>query len=230
MPYSIVHLKLAKKKNDSLKICKTKQEELDFFVWNIFVDSSHELKTFWINLKRDDTHYYKWQNYFNFDFPWNFLKQEIIKNNFFNLWYYYHLKVDELWRDIFFTQKIFLEWKKTDFSDSLYHVFRKYYAFLDYKDFEKNNKNLILDLYKYKINKEKIPKIFKNIDLEILQKSYLQILDYMFFKDIFQKKDELKYLKIKDDKIFIDEEIKKVIEKYYPIAKYKDFYKKALEI
>ena len=229
MPYWIIHLKIANKKQALEKICKTKEEKLDFFAWNIFVDISYNLKQLGIDISRQKTHYYLNKNYFKYDFEKNFLKNEKI-DNCFKLWYFYHLVADKIWRDIYLKQKIILEkaWLQ-DFWDDLYQAFRKYYAFIEFKKFKKNNKEIIEDLYNYKIKKEKLPKIFQNIPENLLKKAFLKILDHMIFKENFYKKNEKKFLEIKNNEIILKEDTKKFFEKYYPKKYYDLFYKKILD-
>jgi len=181
MPYSIVHLDLANKKVKSLNI--SKEKKLDFFVWNIIVDNSYNLNSYWIEkISRDDTHYHTNQNYMEVDFVNNFFTKEDINKNYLIYWYYYHLLVDKFWRDFEF------EWRKLDEDIyKAYQISRKINSKIDLEKFL--DKKIIVELYSYQIDIFKLPWVFQHISQEIMQKSYIDILDYMTFKKTFSKWD-----------------------------------------
>lgn len=224
MPYSIVHFELAKSLKDIKNI--TKSEQLDFIIWSIIVDSSYDLYSRWINtIKREDSHYYKWEDYMAFDFVNNFYKKEVLKNkgNYLILWYYYHLIVDEKWKDDNFLS---LNMEENSHIRYIYQISRKVNAFYDLKELkkDKNFNNIIDDLYNYKIDNNKLPSVFKNIDNDIINQVKNDILDYMIWKKHFSKwEDILTPYKIIDDHIEIKDDIKKEVEKYFSYKEYKKF-------
>ena len=185
MPYSIVHLELANKKIKEKKDL-TEENILDFFVWSLIVDSSYDLEKYWIkNIKRDDTHYHKWEEYLKSNFPKNFLDIELKnnKNNYLKLGYYYHLLVDKVWRD---NEVSNTKEENTQFR-YIYQISRKIHAFYDLENFLhlENGQNIIDNLYNYKIDKNKYPSIFNNIEEKILKQVLKDILDYMTRKKTF---------------------------------------------
>jgi len=223
MPYSIVHFELANKLKNIEKL--SENEYLDFIIWNIIVDSSYDLNNRWIkNILRENTHYNIWENYMTCDFPKNFYEKEI-KNketNYLKLWYYYHLLIDELWRN----EALVKTMSENSHIRYLYQISRKINAFYDLQK-EKKNKNfdeIINKLYNYEISKNKIPSVFENIDINVLNEVKNDILDYMTLKKHFTKwEDILKPYKIYKDKIEIKEDIKKEIDKYFPYIDYLKF-------
>jgi len=233
MPYSITHLEIWNNKAKQLNIKNT--ELLDFLVWNIICDCSYDLKENWVSIWRDLTHYYKWLNYFSTDFPNNFFEKEIVwdEYNFLKLWYYYHLLVDKLWRDKGPLRTVEEEerWELRH----IYQISRKIYAFYDYKEFvEKNWENLIKELYSYKIYKNinKLPSFMKDINIDIIQKVFLDILDYMTMKKSFLKAWNImeKYVVIDDNKIKIENELKLKLNQNFSYENYKDLKEMAKNI
>lgn len=213
MPYSIIHLELAHKKSKELNL--ENNDLLDFLVWNLIVDSSYDLSELWINIEREETHYHKWENYFEVDFPIYFLKKELKnnKNNYLKLWYYYHLQLDKFRRD---------NELKAIYNDenirNAYQIARKENAKSDFEIFIKQNNNLIEKLYNYEFNIEILPEIFKNIEKEKLKITFTNILDYMTLKSNFKKWEE-------------SENTKFLIEKYFSYENHLELKEKAfLEI
>lgn len=210
MPYSIVHLELWNKKSKQLNL--SKKENLDFLAWNIIVDISYNINSYWYkDISRDDTHYHTWQNYF-VDFPDNFIKKENIKINYLIYWYYYHLLVDMFWRDNEFPWRIL-----DDSIHKAYQISRKINAKIDFDNFDNfNNTQLINDLYNYDLSWIVLPSVLNKIPLDIIQKSYIDIIDYMTFKKTFSKWDT--------DKKYMD-----LVQKYFSYNHYTDLKNKAFE-
>jgi hypothetical protein len=230
MPYSIVHFELANKVKNIEKLSKS--EYLDFLIWNIIVDSSYDLENRWIkHIHRDNTHYNVWENYMIADFPKNFYNKEIKnqKINYIKLWYYYHLLVDELWRDDNLVKTM---WEKTHIW-YIYQISRKVNAFYDLKKVKENPnfEEIINDLYNYKIDNKKLPSIFKSIDNNIMNNVIKDILDYMVWKKHFSKwEDILNPYKIQGDTIIVKKEIQKEIDKYFSYKDYLLFKEKVKDI
>ncbi len=180
MPYSIVHIDLALKKNNQLNL--EKDDLIDFLVWNILVDSSYCLFEFGVELSRPDTHYHTWEDYFVANFPNNFFSQELKndENNYFKLGYYYHLLLDKfrLTNEI---NEIYTD----DEVRNAFQISRKLNAQIDFENLE--NKEIIEELYNYEFNLDKLPIVLKNIDRKILKWALNNILDYMTLKNHFVK-------------------------------------------
>ncbi len=217
MPFSIVHIEIWAKLKDYLP---TEDNLLEFLAWSIFVDSSYNLKELWIDIKREVTHYYNWDSYYSSDFPSNFKKMELDKNfTYFNLWYYYHLLLDQLWRDSEFVWDCYKDVDK----ENLYQLSRIVYSKYDLDAFIEDFWLSILDkLYSFKLDKNKIPYIYSDIDLKYLQKTYLSIIDYMRLTKTFRKIEwDREFYKIVDNKIIIiDNDIEKQMHDFFPFEKY----------
>nr|MDD3720200.1 hypothetical protein [Candidatus Gracilibacteria bacterium] len=227
MPYSIVHIELGVSLKDYFN---NENDFLDFLAGSIFVDSSYELNNQGVQIKREDTHYHKGEDYINSEFPDNFLKKEL-KTNFsnFKLGYYYHLILDKLWRDSSFVGEAY----KNNDLDEIYQLSRIFHANIDLNDFIKvDNNNYIDKLYKYKINKNSLPSVFLNIDTNILNDTYMSIIDYMVNKKTFKKvsnEDEV-YTIINGELEFLDKEIEKKVNTLFPYKDYNDLKKQGLKI
>ncbi len=193
MPYSIVHIDLVNKKLKNKKI--SPQDKLDFFVGNIITDISYNLNSYWISIKREDTHYYTWQDYMQVDFANNFFLKENMTKNYLIYWYYYHLLTDKFWRDFEF------EWRYVNEDIyNTYQISRKINSEIDLLNFE--DKYLFDKLYNYKIENYKLPSVFYNISIDLIQKSYIDLLDYMTLKKTFSKWES-------------NDKYKDLIEKYF---------------
>ncbi|MDD4151642.1 MAG: hypothetical protein PHR68_03430 [Candidatus Gracilibacteria bacterium] len=210
MPYSIIHLEIAHKKSKELNL--ENKNFLDFLVGNLIVDSSYDLSELGVNIEREETHYHKGENYFEVDFPVNFLEKELknTKNNYLKLGYYYHLQLDKFRRD---------NELKTIYNDdsirNAYQIARKENAKKDLKNFIKKNNDLIEKLYNYEFNIEILPEIFKNIEKEKLKITFTNILDYMTLKNNFKKGEENENTKILIEKYFSYENHLKLKEKAF---------------
>lgn len=227
MPFSIVHVEIWTK----LKNYLPKEDNfLEFLAWNIFVDSSYNLMELWILIDRDITHFYSLEWYFKSDFPYNFKIIELDNNfSYFNLWYYFHLILDKLWRDSNFVWDCYKDVDK----ENLYQLSRIVYSKYDLNSYIKAYWADIIDkLYNYKLDKNKLPKIYYDINVELLQSTYISILDYMTWKNHFIKV-ESKYdlYKIVNNKIVIlDKKVEQQMNKYFPYEKYLELKNRWLEI
>lgn len=213
MPYSIVHIDLALQKNRELSL--KWQDLLDFLVWNILVDTSYNLAKFGIELPRSDTHYYPCENYFIADFPNNFYIQELENNGkkYLRLGYYYHLLLDKFRRDNEISE-IYTD----DEVRNAFQISRKLNAQVDFEKFLENtdSKKIILDLYSYKFDKYKLPKVLHSIDEKILKKVFHNILDYMTGKNHFTKWER-------------SHKTDEIINEHFNYEKHLDFKTKALK-
>lgn len=186
MPYSIIHLEIAKRKSEELKI--DKQNLLDFLVWNLIVDFSYVLEDLWFSINRDITHYYEWENYFLCDFPKKFLESENFKkDDYLKLWYYYHLLLDKFRRD-----REINEIYTDDDIRNAFQISRKLNAKYDLENFllEDENKIIIDNLYNYEFDHKKLPKVFSKIDVKILKIAFWDFIDYMLGKNDFTKGEQ----------------------------------------
>lgn len=196
MPFTIVHIDLATRLNEN-KLKLKKNNLLDFLVGNIIVDCNYELKKKGLDIDRDKTHYYEKENYFNCKFPTNFYEKELKKDfTFLKLWYYYHLLTDKIWADIKLQNAL-----KDDELRKAYQSDRKFHAEKDFYNFQEKYSYLIDDLYNYKINKDLLPKVYKNVPKKDLEKSYKSVLDFMisdkshleYYKTYFSYQEHLIY-------------------------------------
>ncbi len=219
MPFSIVHIEVWTKLTNNFY---NEKDYIDFLAWSIFVDCSYTLAELWVNIDRSTTHFYNNENYFNFDFTKCFKNKELSKNNsFFNKWYYCHLILDKVWRDSNFVWDSFNDNIE---KEKIYQISRFLYAHNDLNNFlkESKNKEIINKLYKYTLDKNKIPSIFYFIDDILINKSFKLVLDYMLWKKTFNKIDNSKqYYENKNWKIqIIDSILINDLEKLFPVEWY----------
>lgn len=183
MPYSIVHLDIAKRKSEDLWL---KNDDLiDFLVWNLIVDFSYVLSDLWVNFTREETHYHPKENYFLSDFPNNFFKKEIkSKEDYLKIWYYYHLLLDKFRRD----NELKNIYQEDDMRNA-YQISRKINAKYDLENFleQEENKQIIDKLYSYLFDSKKLPSVFSKIDTKILKEAFSNFLLYMTWENEFEK-------------------------------------------
>ncbi len=185
MPYSIVHTELAFQTGDQLQL--DHKELLEYIIWSIFVDSNYLLSDMALHITRPKTHYYEWEAYEVAKFPDNFLEQEPWKS-VFNIWYYYHLITDRVWRDSAMIQMAY----KSIEQERWYQISRKIYSFYDLQQLlqDKKKEEIIKETMSLNFDKIDFPKIFKDVPSSIIKSTYKKMLDFMLGKNFFIKESE----------------------------------------
>ena len=216
MPYSAVHFELGLSFRNKFQ---DYNEFLDFLAGSIFVDVSYILNTYSINISRAKTHFYEEGEFENADFDRTFQKDHTECSAFLT-WYFVHLVVDKVWRDSPFVRKVYFD----EELESLYQFSRKIYASKDIAHISEREsvQKVIKDLYSYKVERLKLPFLFHDLDETMLQKAFIELLDYMFGKKIFYKKIESKNAyKISKGAVRIkDTKMKSQLKKFFPYKEY----------